>query len=126
MKINIGDYVKFDEVINKIEDIDDGVIEFEIPFYDDYNDYVYHINYEKFIETFNPKSSPNIIDLIEAGDLLHSKIDNQWWQVEENIANDGCIYTEWLVIENEKQLLEKVDAIITKEQMGNRSYKVGE
>jgi hypothetical protein len=69
----------------------------------------------------------NIMDLIEVGDILHAKSDDEYWTVQNHFpSGDKCIYTEWKVIENEEQLLEEIDEIITKEQAKSISYKLFE
>lgn len=74
------------------------------------------------------KASFNIIDLIEVGDILHSKYDNEWWTVQEHQGPKEPLWiqTEWEVIENEKEFFETFDEIITKEQAKSVSYKVGD
>lgn len=74
------------------------------------------------------KPSFNIIDLIEVGDILHSKYDNEWWTVQKHQGPKEPLWIqlEWQVIESEKDFFKQIDGIITKEQAESVSYKVSE
>ena len=74
------------------------------------------------------KSSPNIIDLIEVGDIL----------VIKDFVDDACmIFTDIYLIQNEQQLLniksdleknknKKLYSIVTSEQFSQMEYRIGE
>lgn len=74
------------------------------------------------------KSSPNIIDLVEVGDIL----------VIKDFVDEACmIFTDIYLIQNEQQLLnikndleknknKKLYSIVTKEQFSCMEYKIGE
>ena len=67
------------------------------------------------------KHSSNLIDLIEVGDILKLK-DGEKWEVQEHQGDGNWIQTEWEVIENEEDLKNKVDSIVTKEQFSSLEY----
>lgn len=71
------------------------------------------------------RASHDILDLIEVGDILHSKSDDEYWTVQE-IQGTGYIQTEWQVVETQEEFFETFDEIITKEQAKEFSYKIGE
>ena len=75
------------------------------------------------------KASHNIIDLIEVGDILHDKNDNEYWtvqRVEKDEIGNISIQTEWEGLESEEEFLDAIDEIITKEQAKNIGYKIGD
>lgn len=71
------------------------------------------------------KASYDILDLIEVGDILHNKNDDEYWTVQET-QGTGYIQTEWEVVETQEEFFEIFDEIITKEQAKEFSYKIGE
>ena len=64
------------------------------------------------------KSSPNIIDLIEVGDVIRGK-DNHLFEVYA-IGSD-CVYINNL---EEYILADEIKSILTKEQFESMEYKV--
>ena len=91
-----------------------------------------NVRYKNDIELVNIGNiiaSNNIIDLIERGDILHDKNDNEYWtvqRVEKDELGNISIQTEWEGFESEEELLDYIDEIITKEQAKNISYKIGD
>ena len=91
-----------------------------------------NVRYKNDIELVNIGNiiaSNNIIDLIERGDILHDKNDNEYWtvqRVEKDELGNISIQTEWEGFESEEELLDYIDEIITKEQSKNISYKIGD
>ncbi len=127
--MNIGDYVRTKDGIiwkpNKIEEIEGKW------FFDDY--YWYNKDYIK--------SSPNIIDLIEEGDLV--KIEYYSLRYEERVTrlfevyykdnkfmNLGNTKCEFMLVDgdfndNDKQLKPIIKSIVTKEQFDSMEYRIG-
>lgn len=66
------------------------------------------------------KSSPNIIDLIEVGDIVKGK-DNHLFEVYA--IGNNCVYINDL---EEFILAKDIKSVLTKEQFESREYKVGE
>ncbi len=66
------------------------------------------------------KSSPSIIDLIEEGDLV--KIENEGW-VQVSIKFEALKFFD---NSGTEYLYEEIEAIITKEQLEQMEYKIGE
>lgn len=112
--MNVGDYVRTENGIDKIEG------------------YRYEPEYEnghvvwfkksdsgcRFTDENLPKSSPNIIDLIEVGDYVNGK------KVAINSKENGgniVIFTDMDCV-NENN----IKSILTKEQFESMEYKVGE
>jgi hypothetical protein len=123
--MRVGDYVRtVDGFIAKLINKDnwykfDGIIA--------ENEYTYDYLSEKVAKKLIVKSSPNIIDLIEVGDVVHSKKDNQWWTIQEHQGGNNPLWlqTEWQIIEK-NNLQEEIDGVITKEQMKQMEYKIGD
>ena len=125
--MKIGDYVRFKDkrgntyirkIIDLPQDIRYGAIEIDI-----------ETNYSNMLSPKNIiKSSPNIIDLIEAGDYVNGfRVD----KVEKDI--------DYITFGDEKLTLaskfnydkytimgEQIKSILTKEQFESMEYKVGE
>ena len=121
-----GDYVRTDDgligkIVSEPYEYKDSIVH-DIDFGDNniYNEYEM---YQDII-----KSSPNIIDLIEVGDIL----------VIKDFVDEACmIFTDIYLIQNEQQLLnikndleknknKKLYSIVTKEQFSCMEYKIGE
>ena len=135
-KINIGMYVRTkDGIIAKVDYIDDNTIFFDKELYRTYGDSIDFLekdNLERIV-----KASYNIIDLIEVGDYLNgfkvSKIERYDTNTIIKIGNSTFnvlegekIYTPSYDNNNGYEKIEKLKSIVTKEQMEQMSYKVGE
>lgn len=87
-------------------------------------DYEYHI-YEEDID----KSNPNIIDLIELGDLVKIEFEKDDTNVFEVVAIDKN-NNEIGIFNNNFEFdwagIEQLKSIVTKEQFKSIEYKVGE
>lgn len=80
------------------------------------------------VPKINVISSPNIIDLIEVGDVL----------VVKDLVDEACmIFTDIYLIQNEQQLIniksdleknknKKLYSIVTSEQFSQMEYRIGE
>ena len=124
--MNTGDYVRTkDGFIGKITSIENNerVHLFEKSIYTDNYEYL-----DLVLEESIAKSSPNIIDLIEVGDIL----------VIKDFVDDACmIFNDIYLIQNEQQLLniksdleknknKMLHSIVTKEQFSSMEYKINE
>lgn len=117
-KLNIGDYVRTKRgQIGKLKKIED--INCEIEFNGIWRDLILKENIIK--------SSPNIIDLIEVGDILY---------LEESDDIACMFFRDIYLVKNEDNLLHIIDdiknkkckiiSIVTKEQFESMEYKVGD
>lgn len=121
-----GDYVRFEGKLFKIIEIEDGVVDLDKSYFDDYGEKTHSINYDELNE--NCKASFEPIELVEVGDVVEIK----------EYCDDACmVFIETYHIQNETQLLNiKSDleknknhiliSITTKEQFESMKYKVGE
>lgn len=112
MKLEVGMYVRTkDEIIAKIDYIDDATIFFDKDLYRVYGDSI------NFLEKDNlekiAKASYNIIDILEVGDYVNGK------KIVEKFDN-------WLDLGNDTVENNDIKSIITHEQMEQMTYKVGE
>ena len=122
-ELNIGDYVRTKEgyvcKILKLNEprYDDGYL--------DFND----INSPRIYKPNVVKSSPNIIDLIEVGDILKFKNMKHYQEVlaidNEKLYLTGYIYMSGLQ-EYKKEIEEDLEWVITHEQIEQMAYKIGE
>lgn len=127
--MSVGDYIRTkDGIIAKIEDIiADYSIDCDRDVYDLNNLAMMEIPYV-FKDEYIIKSSPNIIDLIEVGDIL----------VVKDFVDEACmIFTDIYLIQNEQQLIniksdleknknKKLYSIVTSEQFSQMEYRIGE
>ena len=134
-KINIGDYVRTDTgVIEKLEGIhqqnetNDTIIKLNKMGGGRYA-HILDINSEfakEFDKNFSRgniiKSSPNIIDLVEENDIVnHSRV------VCIGVSTDLSGTHKYLVLENRSNCANgNIKSIVTKEQLENMEYKIGE
>lgn len=129
-ELNIGDYVRTENgLIAKCigykknneneysEYLFDGKIYW---YYEYYNEYVYEKDFKEWFDNYVIKSSPNIIDLIEVGDLV--KIENEGW-VQVSIKFDVLKFFD---NSGTEYLYEEIKGIITKEQIASMEYKIGD
>jgi hypothetical protein len=129
-KLEIGMYVRFKkEKTTYVRKLLEVIHHFET--FDVYRTDKEYFDYEEkdYFDIVCPdevlKASHNIMDLIEIGDILHCKNDDQYWTVQET-QGTGYIQTEWKIAETEEEFFENFDEIITKEQFEQYSYKIGE
>lgn len=119
-----GEYIRINGKIGKIKDI---VLNGNL-----YEDSGIYLEDEKIIlgkeEIHNLKSSKNIINLIEVGDIL---------LIKDFVDEASMIFNDMYYVQNENQLFNikrdleknknmKISKILTKEQYENNSYKVEE
>ena len=126
--MKVGDYVRFKTLSREIKI--GKVIEIIEPDKESMKKYcVYDLdNNEATVDDYVIKSSPNIIDLIEVGDIL----------IIKDFVDDACmIFTDIYLIQNEQQLLniksdleknknKKLYSIVTSEQFSQMEYRIGE
>lgn len=119
--MKVGDYVR----------TDDGCI-CKVLQYTEISDTDFYVNtdspYNVIYKSWIVKSSPNIIDLIEVGDVL----------VVKDFVDEACmIFTDIYLIQNEQQLIniksdleknknKKLYSIVTSEQFSQMEYRIGE
>lgn len=127
-KLNVGDYVRTKYGIAKIIAVNKDV---ELNYINGNTvslDTITIVCDKGYTISESYPTSPNIIDLLEVGDVL----------VIKDFVDEACmIFTDIYLIQNEQQLLnikndleknknKKLYSIVTKEQFENISYKVGE
>lgn len=122
MELKEGYYLRTKQgEIHKIKSINDEYIEYENGFGVPYDLKDYYI----------VKASNNIIDLIEVGDYVNGSevldFENKYINENDEFVRFGVI-TENCYLENtDSWIIEKdIKSIVTKEQFGSMSYKVGE
>ena len=136
MKLEIGQFVRTkDGIIAKVDYIDDNTIFFDKDLYRTYSDGINFLekdNLERIV-----KVSYSIIDILEVGDYLNgfkvSKIERYDTNTIIKIGNSTFnvlegekIYTPSYDNNNGYEKIEKLKSIVTKEQMEQMEYKVGE
>ena len=124
--MKVGEYVRLDRCqgINKIDEEDEiGTFYLEDVIGDEWGDETFRLDTNDVI-----KSSPNILDLIEVGDVL----------VVKDFVDEACmIFTDIYLIQNEQQLIniksdleknknKKLYSIVTSEQFSQMEYRIGE
>lgn len=108
MELKVGDYVKTEK--GEIYHIE----------HDEILKFLSKSNYHKII-----KSSPNIIDLIEVGDLIKLKPTKQIQQVLSKNENEISL-TDYVFYDLKKSnVVEEIEWIITREQIEQMKYKIG-
>ena len=117
MKIEVGMYVRFEGMINKIIEIEDNYIVFEVNWYDHWADEVSSMNIDRFVNDYNPKSSFNIIDLIEVGDYVNGVLVDSVPLIKKINMPSG----RWRIVNCTN---EDIKSIVTREAFENMSYKV--
>lgn len=119
MELSVGMYVRFDEIIRKIVDIDeDDYIEFDEEFGDCFGEKTFSEKRETFIKFYEPeKSSFNIIDLIKVGDYVNGhEVKSKQSGVRRIDIGEDENYV-WLYGKD-------IKTIITHAQMKQMEYKV--
>ncbi len=130
MKLEVGMYVRtkkgIAKLIEQINDVENYWFGFWITdrflMINDDTEYIHEVD-------IIGEPSFDIIDLIEVGDILHDKNDNEYWtvqRIEKDESGNPSIQIEWEGFENEEEFLNAIDEIITKEQAKNISYKIGD
>ena len=125
-ELNIGDYVRFDYhrvtvpiLIGKIVHIEYDEVE---KYYSYVTDNGLVIGNENII-----KRSPNIIDLLEKGDLIKLK-DVKHYQEVEAIDDDKLYLTEYIYLSGlqkyKKEIEKDLEWVITHEQLNEIKYEV--
>ena len=111
--MKVGDYVRFKTLSREIKI--GKVIEIIAPDKNSMRKYcVYDLdNNEVTVDDYIIKSSPNIIDLIEVGDIL---------TIRDIFGNLSKVEVD----ENFKLLSGKIISIVTKEAFESMEYKIGE
>ena len=107
-----------DGIIAKVDYIDDDTIFFDKDLYRTYGDSIDFLekdNLERIV-----KASYNIIDILEKGDYVNGReVVDIFYDVNDNVMN-VCVLGSIVYDNNE------IKSIITKEQMEQMAYKVGE
>ena len=118
--MNVGDYVRTkDGIIAKITDIiEDLSIDCDRDVFDLDNMAMMEIPWN-FKDEYIIKSSPNIIDLIEEGDIVNYGLLGGGMVI---FKKDGEITTNTILFSNLKE--KDIKKVITKEQIENLEYEV--
>ena len=117
--MKVGDYVRtpkgIGKIIKKYSDLKDSFIDLDCGITLDYitKDFT-----EEEINKMYP-SSPNIIDLIEAGDIVNYGLLGGGMVI---LKKDGEITTNTILFSNLKE--KDIKKVITKEQIENMEYEV--
>lgn len=125
-KLEVGMYVRTkDGIITKVDYIDDETIYFDKDIYRFYGagiDFLEKDNLERI-----KKASFDILDLIEAGDIVVNESNNK--QEVLLIDNELMVKNTGLIYDNNYYLPIKsiaIKSILTKEQFESRSYRIGD
>ena len=117
MKLEVGMYLRFEGMVNKILEIKDDYIIFDMNWYDHWADEVCSMKIDRFINDYKPKVSFNIIDLIEVGDYVNGK------EVYSTGLTIGILNTINFV-DGTFIVAEDIKTIVTKEQFESISYHI--
>lgn len=125
--MNIGDYVRTEEGIKRVgnyyykDTYDNGHC-----IYFEGNDFGLLYTNEEYK---NMKSSPDITDLLEVGDILKFK-DTKHYQEVLAIDKEKLYLTEYIYMSGlqkyKKEIEEDLEWVITHEQIESMKYKVGD
>ena len=138
MKLEEGMFIRYEGLINKILEIDEDYIVFDMNWFDHWADEVSSMKYDRFINDYKPVASHNIIDLIEVGDIITFKNDKDVYRVNcipNKESGCECFYLEFDYADKygvedirvyKKEMKNDLESIMTKEQFESMSYKVGE
>lgn len=127
-KLEVGMYVRFENVINKIIEIDEEYLVFDMNWYDHWADEVSSMKYDLFMKEYNPRYSYNIIDLIEVGDVIIDKEGHKYpinYEFETDYNNEYGSY-EITIDDNITLFFKDGLSIVTKEQFKSMEYRLGE
>ena len=123
-KMKVGDYVRTNDGIGRITKYkyEPEYENCHIIWFDDNNYGIRYIDNEI-------KSSPNLIDLIEVGDIVRIETEKDDTNIFEVVAinyNDGEIGVFNNNFEFDWASIEQLKSIVTKEQFESMEYKIGE
>lgn len=134
MKIESNMYVRYENMINKIIEIDDDFLVFESNWYDHWADEVSSMNKERFIKDYSPIFEYDLYKLLQQGDilLLHDNDYDKEYISEIIEQEERCLYVkdyesdEMLNLEYELISEEhiKVLRVLTKELFFLNSFNV--
>ena len=126
-KLEVGMYVRFDNVICQIEEVEEDYLCFDIGFYDHWNELTYSMKYKDFVEEYKPKFANNIIDLIEVGDIVTTNVIYHGLEKKtyylKRINNSVELDTLKSYVYHNKRVIK---SIVTKEQFSSMEYRLGE
>lgn len=129
MELNIGDYVRTKNLGGSIEKIIEVIPKEKTP--DLIEKYLTDVS-GKYSITISEdeiiKSSPNIVDLLETGDLIKYKHTKQIQQVLYINENELDL-TDYVINDlksSKENLMKTIEWVITHEQIEQMKYKIGE
>lgn len=129
MELKEGMYVRFEQVLCKIDEIEDNYIHFDKEFYDHWAEPTMSMHYDRFADDYKPRYSYNIIDLIEVGDYVNGKKVIKI--VGKNIfGNKNVICSDDDLLKITDRVMryiytnDGIKSIVTKEQFESMEYKV--
>lgn len=121
MKLEEGMFIRFEGMINKILEIDEDYIVFDMNWYDHWNDEVSSMRINEFIKEYEPTVSDKLIDLIEVGDYVNGLIVNDI-VVDIDGTKRFNLFKQLNCFENN----DDIKSIVTKQQFEQMAYKVEE
>lgn len=140
MKLEVGMYVRFNGMINKIIEKDGNYIVFDNNWYDDWWGEACNMDTDVFIRDYKPLASFNVIDLFEEKDLV--EIEFYSLRAEKRITrlfevdfkddshitfnNAHCQLNIVDGIWSDADLKPVFKSIVTKEPFENVKYRIGD
>ena len=112
--IEVGEYVRTNEIIGKVEQICNRLIWLE-------DGSSYSLTNKEI------KHSKNIIDLLEVGDILEIELSEEFVEKEDKkiLTQIGAVYTkETLQKDIDNGIITKILTILTKEQYEQNCFKI--
>ena len=117
--LKVGEFVRFEQVLCKIDEIEDNYISFDREFYDHWADETMSMNYNRFINDYKPRHNKNIIELLEPGDYVNG------WKITTIDKRNNKLYAEdedgYLIKTISKK---NIKSIVTKESFNAMEYNL--
>lgn len=142
MKLEVGMYVRFNGMINKIIEKDGNYIVFDNNWYDDWWGEACSMDTDAFIRDYKPLASFNVIDLFEEKDLIEiefysprrkkriTRLFEADFKYDNNITFNN-IHCQLNIIDGnwsnaDKRLKPIFKSIATREQFESMRYRIGD
>lgn len=122
MELKVGMYVRFEGMINKIIEMEDDYITFDVSWYDHWEDLISYMKIDRFVKDYKPIASYDIYDLIEVGDYVNGKqVIYKWEEPSGTFAGQTFIQLDG---EDTVPTMREIKSILTKEQIQNTTYYI--